>query len=271
MIKKKKRNGESKFKKVIKKADKKTLTFYVVIRFLILLCLVLQIIHKEWSNAFLCFLTLILIMLPFVIEEKFKIELPDTLETIIILFVFAAEILGEINNFFNIFNHWDTMLHTLNGFICAGIGFSLVDLLNKNSKKISLSPVYLLLVSFSFSMTIGIMWEFGEYAMDKIFLTDAQKDTQIDTISSVYLNEKGENKSVILKNIEYTKIYSKDESGKTIETIIGGYLDIGINDTMKDLMVNFLGAIIFNLIAYLHMKNSTKWQFVEGFLPSKKI
>lgn len=258
-----------KFKKAIENADKKSLTVYIVVRFLIIVCLIMQIIHKEWNNAFLCLLTLILITMPFIFEKHFKIELPNTLETIIILFIFAAEILGEINNFYNTFKHWDTMLHTLNGFICAGIGFSLVDLLNKNSKKINLSPAYLLLVSFTFSMTIGVMWEFCEYTMDKVFLMDAQKDHQITTISSTYLNETGENKSVILKDIEYTKIYSQDEDGNLIETTVGGYLDIGLNDTMKDLLVNFLGAIIFNLIAYLYIKNNQKWQFVEGFIPTK--
>ena len=258
-----------KLRKTLERSDKKSVTVYIVIRFLILVCLVMQIIHNQWNNAFLCLLTLILITMPFIIEKKFKIDLPNTLETIIILFIFAAEILGEINNFFNIFKHWDTMLHTLNGFICAGIGFSLVDLINKNSDKIKLSPAYLLLVSFTFSMTIGVMWEFGEYTMDKVFLTDAQKDTQITDISSVYLNENGENKSVILKDIEYTKIYSKGQDGKAIETTIGGYLDIGLNDTMADLLVNFLGAIIFNLIAYLYIKDNEKWQFVEGFIPTK--
>ncbi len=261
---------KSEIKKIISKTDKKSLTTYIVIRFLIIVCLIMQIIHKEWNNAFLCLLTLILTTLPFAIEEKFKIELPNTLETIIILFIFAAEILGEINNFFNIFPHWDTLLHTLNGFICAGIGFSLVNLLNKNSENINLSPAYLLLVSFTFSMTIGVLWEFGEYTMDTFFLMDAQKDTQITTISSTYLNEKGENKSVILDDIAYTKIYSRDSSGKEIETTIGGYLDIGLTDTMADLFVNFLGAIIFNLIAYLYLKDNEKYKFITGFIPTKK-
>ena len=120
-----------KLKRAIENADKKSLTVYIVVRFLIIVCLIMQIIHKEWNNAFLCLLTLILITMPFTFEKHFKIELPNTLEAIIIIFIFAAEILGEINNFYNTINHWDTMLHTINGFICAGIGFSLVDLLNK--------------------------------------------------------------------------------------------------------------------------------------------
>ena len=99
---------QSKIKKVLAKSDKKSIRVYIIIRFLILICLIMQVIHHEWNNAFLCLLTLILITLPFIVEKTFKIELPDTLEVIIILFIFAAEILGEINNFFNIFHHWDT-------------------------------------------------------------------------------------------------------------------------------------------------------------------
>lgn len=260
---------KKKIKELVKNTDPKTFKVYIIIRFLVLLCFILQIIHQEWNNAFLCLLTLILILLPFIIEKKFKIELPNTLEIIIILFIFSAEILGEINNFYGIFKHWDTILHTLNGFICAGIGFSLVDLLNNNSKKIKLSPTYLLLVSFAFSMTIGVLWEFGEYGMDKIFLKDTQKDRVVNTISSVYLNEEGKNIPVVLKDITTTKIYSIDKEGNQVETIINGYLDIGINDTMKDLIVNFIGAIVFNAIAYLYIKNSNKYQLVEGFLLTK--
>lgn len=250
-------------------SNKTTIAVYIIIRFLVIVCLIMQIIHKELGNAFLCLLTLILITIPSLFEKKFKISLPSTLEIIIILFIFAAEILGEINNFYRLFKHWDTILHTINGFICAGIGYSMIDLLNKNTKKVNLSPSCLLLVAFTFSMTIGVIWEFCEYTMDKIFLTDMQKDTQITTISSVYINEKGENKPIILKNIEYTKIYSKDKNGTLIETTIGGYLDIGLNDTIKDMLVNFLGALIFNLIAYLNIKNNKKWQLAEEFIPTK--
>lgn len=258
-----------KIKKIIKSSDKKTLSVYIIIRLAIILCLIMQIIHGSWNNAFLCLITLVLITMPFILEKKLKLDLPNTLETIIILFIFAAEILGEINNFYNVIKHWDTILHTINGFICAGIGFSLIDLLNKNSDKINLSPIYLLLVSFSFSMTIGVLWEFCEYGMDKIFLTDAQKDTKIKDVSSTYLNKEGKNESIVLKDVEYTIIYSKDKSNNIKETKVPGYLDIGLNDTMNDLIVNFIGALIFNLLAYLYIKDKEKWHFVEHLLPKK--
>lgn len=255
-----------KFSKKIRETDKKTLVIYFIVRLLIIGCLVLEAIHQNWSNVFLCLITLILITLPALLEKHFKLMLPNFLESLIILFIFASIILGEINNFFGNVPHWDTVLHTINGFVCAGLGFSLVNLLNKNSDNINLSPVYLLLVSFSFSMTIGVLWEFVEYGIDKVLLTDMQKDVQVTQIASVYLNEDGENKAVILNDISYTLIYSVDEDGNEIETRVGGYIDLGINDTMKDLFVNFLGAIIFNLLAYLYILDNKKWPFIEKFL-----
>jgi len=159
------------------------------------------------------------------------------------------------------------MLHTINGFLATAVGFSLIDLLNKNSKKFNLSPIYLCIVAFCFSMTIGVLWEFFEYGADKIFNLDMQKDTIVETISSVSINPDGENKAIILKNIGKTVIYDND--GNTMQIIDGGYLDIGINDTMKDLFVNFIGAVVFCLFGYYaltHNKNST---FIDNFVPKK--
>ena len=135
-------------------------------------------------------------MLPIIIQRKLKITLPNTLEVIIYIFIFAAEILGEIYNFYGHIANWDLMLHTLNGFLCAAIGLSLIDLLNNNSKKISLSPLYVALASFCFSMTIGVCWEFFEYAADKTTLVDMQKDKLVTTITSVEFDPNKSNKAV---------------------------------------------------------------------------
>lgn len=90
----------------------------------------IAILHGDLHNALLCLLSLIFLMVPFFIQRGFKITIPSTLETIIFLFIFSAEILGEINNFYGIIPFWNTMLHTLNGFLAAAIGFSLIHLLN---------------------------------------------------------------------------------------------------------------------------------------------
>ena len=117
-------------KELLADADKKTLTVYFILRFLVLITLIIQVIHQNWQDVFLCFLTLILFFIPFIIDKRFKIDLPTPLEIIILLFIFSAEILGEIQNFYGLFHYWDTILHTLNGFLCAAIGFSLIDILN---------------------------------------------------------------------------------------------------------------------------------------------
>ena len=195
-------------------------------------------------------------------------ELPDTLEIIVYLFIFSSEILGEIQNFYGIFPHWDTMLHTLNGFLCAAIGFSLVDILNTTNSRITMTPSFVALVAFSFSMTVGVMREFGEFAMDRYFYKDMQKDTIVNRISSVKINRSGENIPITLKDINKTEIYS--DSGKTITIIDNGYLDIGLIDTMKDLFVNFIGAVVFCILGYLYIKNRDGYKFLEGFISKKK-
>ena len=171
--------------------------------------------------------------------------LPNTLEIIIMLFIFAAEILGEIQAYYTAFPYWDTMLHTLNGFLCAAIGFSLVDLCNRHERfSLSLSPVFMAIVAFCFSMTIGVLWEFFECAMDQFFLLDMQKDTVINSISSVLLDPTGRQRPFAIHGITDLIVVA---NGEQIPLGLGGYLDIGIIDTMKDLMVNFLGALVFSL------------------------
>lgn len=249
------------------KNNKAKFIIYFLLRTLIILCLILQIIRKDFENVALCFLSLILLFLPFLIERRLKVDLPNTLEIIIMLFVFSAEILGEINNFYEIIPFWDTILHTLNGFVMAAIGFSLFDILNDKIKSIHLSPIFLCLFSFCFSMTIGIIWEFFEYGMDKIVNFDMQKDEYINKINTVTLDPEKNNNVITINNIKYTIIYDQNNN----ELVkLDGYLDIGLNDTMKDLIVNFIGAIIFNIFGFLYLKNRDKDIVVKNFIITNK-
>lgn len=252
-----------------KETKKSVFNVYVVLRLLVIICLILQLIHGDYNNAFLCLLSLILFTLPFFIQKNFKITIPNTLEIIILLFIFAAEILGEINNFYGRIPNWDTMLHTLNGFLAAAVGFALIELLNENSTHFNLSAIYLTLVGFCFSMTIGVVWEFFEYGMDKILNFDMQKDRIVTKISSVAINENGENVPVIIDNIDKSIIYYIDEEGEQNQLSINGYLDIGLNDTMKDLLVNFVGATIYSIFAFLYLYDKEKYNFASKFLVTK--
>ena len=232
--------------------DKKTFAVYVVLRLIVIAVAVLQFFNGNYANAALCLFTLVLFLLPAFVESNFGVRVPSTLEIIVLLFIFAAEILGELGDFYVKFTFWDTMLHTLNGFLAAAVGLSLIDLLNRSERfDVHLSPVFVALVSFCFSMTIGVLWEFFEFGMDCIFLTDMQKDTVVNVISSVSLNPDGVNKAVIIRDITDTAV-----NGQSLG--LGGYLDIGLIDTMKDLLVNFIGAVVFSIFGYFYTKHEGK-------------
>lgn len=252
------------------KKRKAKIGLYVVLRGLVIAAMIRQMFLGNWHNVFMCLLTLVLFLIPSILEKRLRVRLPNTLEAIILLFIFAAEILGEINNFYGTFQHWDTMLHTLNGFLAAAIGFSLIDILNRNDKfHISMSPLFVALVSFCFSMTIGVMWEFFEFSGDQLIQMDMQKDRVVQQIATVELEPDGKNIPVIVDNIYQTIIYSKDEQGETVETVIqNGYLDIGLIDTMKDLIVNFVGAIVFSIFGLLYIKNRDRYKFASHFIPT---
>lgn len=254
-------------KTIYKETGRTSLMVYLILRALVILCMILQILRGDINNALLCLLSLILLILPLFIQNKFQITLPNVLEISIYLFIFSAEILGEINNFYEKIPYWDTILHTINGFLATAVGFSLVDLLNKNSKKFNLSPIYLCLVAFCFSMTIGVMWEFFEYTVDKALLTDMQKDELVTTISSVTLDPTKSNKAILIGDIDKTILLDKE--GNQLAVITSGYLDIGLNDTMKDLFVNFIGAVIFCFLGYFYLNNRKQGQVITNFIPQK--
>lgn len=239
---------------------------YFTLRFLVIAVMVAQFFNGDFESVFLCALTLVLFLLPTVFERALMIDLPNTMEIIIMLFIFAAEILGEISSFYTTFKSWDTILHTLNGFLCAAIGFALVDMLNRTEKfSLSLSPVFMSIVAFCFSMTIGVLWEFFECGMDQLMMLDMQKDTVVHSISSVMLDPSGRNNRVLIENIVDTIVVTAD--GQQISLGLGGYLDVGILDTMKDLFVNFVGAVVFSIIGYFYVKTPGPGQIRQPVYP----
>ena len=243
-----------------------TITVYLVLRALVILTLVRGVFRREYQTVFLCALSLVLLVLPSIISKKMKIVLPSTLEIIILLFVYAAEILGEINSFYVRVPHWDTMLHTINGFLCAAIGFALVDMMNRNDRfSFQLSPLYLAIVSFCFSMTVGVLWEFFEFSGDYFLGMDMQKDTVVNAIHSVNMDPTLTNTVVHIRDIADTILVHSDGSQEALG--LGGYLDIGIIDTMKDLFVNFIGAVVFSVIGYFYVKEKGKGKVAHRFIP----
>lgn len=240
------------------------IVFYTL-RLLVLVVLVRQLFLHNYEGAFFCILTILLLYVPSWIQVKLHIELPPALEITILCFIFAAEILGEVNAFYVNVPNWDTMLHTLNGFLAAAVGFSMVLLLNDNERlTFDLSPFFLALVAFCFSMTIGVLWEFFEFGMDYFFHTDMQKDTVVNALYTVALDPTRTNKVVAVKGIQDVVI-----NGESLG--LGGYLDIGIIDTMKDLFVNFIGAVVFSVAGFFYAKSKGQRRTAaQSFVPSPK-
>lgn len=237
-----------------------TITVYIVLRSVVVLGMFLSALGGRWENFFVSALALVLFLAPSILEHRLKIDLPTPLEIVILLFVFAAMILGELEGYYSRYPFWDAMLHTVNGFLFSAVGFALVDLLNRGQgTRFHLSPLYLAIAAFCFSMTIGVLWEFFEFGMDLIFGTDMQKDTVLTGFSSMLLDPTG------LGTVHFTDIQEVVVDGVPLG--IGGYLDIGLYDTMKDLMVNFIGAVVFSVIGYFYVKNRGRGAIARSFIP----
>ncbi len=249
------------FREQIKKEPGK-FAVYSLLRLSVIAVMVAQIFNRDWQNVMLCVLTLILFTVPTFIERNWHIDIPNTLEVIVIIFIYSAEVLGEIRAFYLNVPGWDTALHTITGFLSAAVGFSLVDIINRNENtKLYLSPVYVSIAAFCFSMTIGVIWEFFEFSMDRLFLLDMQKDTVIHSIGSVLLDPEKSNRPVIITGITSTAVNGVDLG-------IDGYLDIGLFDTMKDLFVTLIGAFCFSVIGFFYVKNRGKGKFAKRFIPT---
>lgn len=238
---------------------------YFVLRALVLVTLVRSAFLGHYEHMMLCVLTLVLLLVPSLIEHTLDIELPDLLESIILLFIFAAEILGEIDAFYIRIPLWDTILHTTWGFLCAGIGFALFDILNRSdSSKIKLTPLYMAVSAAAFSMCIGACWEIFEYLADSFIGVDMQKDTLVQTINTVWLDPTNSNVTIPVRDIVSTQITLA--SGEVIQ-IPGGYLDIGIHDSMADLIVNLIGALVFAVIGFAYVKTRDSNSLAARFIP----
>ncbi len=213
--------------------SKPTFIVLTILRLLILVAMIRSIMIGNYEGTATCVLTLLLLLIPNFLEGALKINIPPLFEGIIYCFIFAANILGE--------------------------------LANRNNKNIKLSPLYLTLVAFCVSMTIGVLWEFFECGMDIFFGKDMQKDFFVTTINSCELDPAKNQTLITIKDIVSTQITTA--SGEVF-TINDGYLDIGILDTMKDLFVNFIGAVVFCIFGLIYEtvgnKSKTAAKVVEG-------
>lgn len=247
--------------------SKITFVLYMLLRLIIIAVIVMAIIRGDYEHIWQCVLALVMFCLPPFFERTIKADLPALFEIVILLFIFAFFILGEVFSFMALVPWWDTMLHTFYGFIFAAFSFSLIDVLNDDKNlKFKLSPFYLCLSSISITIFFGVLWEFFEYFADHFLGKDMQKDWLVTSFNSTYLDPGNGMTPYVVSDIKSTIInYANDQ-----QIVLNGYLDIGIIDTMKDLFVAFIGALVFCIFLVAYLKSKGKNKFAAMLIPVKR-
>lgn len=169
-----------------------------------------------------CILGIIAMLLPGMLEKKLKIAIPSNMLILYTIFLYSAIYLGEVRSFYYNISHWDNILHTFSGAMIGALGFSIVTLLNNTEKvPINLSPIFVALFSFCFAVTLGVVWEFYEFIFDGLLGLNMQKFALENGIELV---------------------------GRA-----------ALVDTMIDLFVDTVGALIMSIIGYISLKYNKGW------------
>lgn len=160
------------------------------LRLTLLLVAVHAVIQGRWSHLFTIILTLFLTFLPAIVEKNLRLTLPTEFEFIFVLFVYAANFMGEVQGYFTLYWWWDILLHSISGLNLGFIGFIILYLIYRR-RQISAGPFLIVLFSFSFALAIGTIWEIYEFAMDSIFGFNMQKSGLEDTMWDLIVNAGG--------------------------------------------------------------------------------
>lgn len=180
-------------------------------------------IKSDYVLMFLqCIVGILAMILPRFLKEKINLTIPSAMMLLYTIFLYCAIYLGEVRSFYYNFPHWDTILHTFSGGMLGAVGFSFVTILNKTEKvPLSLSPAFVAMFAFCFAVTLGVIWEFYEFAADAILKTNMQKFALA--------------------------------SG---EPLVGR---AALADTIKDLIVDSIGAFVMSIIGYISLKYKKGW------------
>jgi hypothetical protein len=194
-------------------------------RILLGVSMVVSFFTQNWLNLFIAILTLILTFLPFIIARRNHISLPPSFQVIILIFIFAAQYLGELKAYYYKFWWWDLMLHTFSGVILGFIGFILVYILNKEEKvNVVLSPFFMSLFAFTFALSVGALWEIYEFSVDSILGLNMQKSGLVDTMWDLIVDSIG-----ALFTVFYGYLYEKNKEKGWFNKLLNGFLKMNSN------------------------------------------
>ena len=229
--------------------------FHLMMRTIIVCLLGWKVLRRQWGHAGLCVLTLALFGIP-ALGEVAHLSFPPLLEVIITLFATGANIGGEMFELYLRFPWWDSVLHILWGFLGAVFGYAFL----KMAQKQELTPLGALIGALGFSALTSVCWEFFEYFMDVVFHMDMQKSAWFTAASSLLLNPKGTNQTV---TVEVESVLVNGEMWP-------GLLDIGLKDTMSDLLLNFAGSIPAAALVMLGTRPGRAARFLRCLAPTRK-
>ncbi len=203
---------------------------FTIIKLIVVISIFISIKYTNITTIFTLLLTLILLLLAD--YTKKKLNYTYKLQILIYIFLLLAQLGGVLLNLYDTSNYYDDVIHTLSSFLMAALSLTILNKLTKEPNK-KLKIIF----AISLSLSIAAIWEITEFTIDRVLNKDMQKDTIITTITSSLLSEdnkleKKEITSLYVNNIDYIEKY-------------GGYIDIGLYDTMEDIICALLGSILY--------------------------
>ena len=199
--------------------------------------------------------------LPRLLARRLHLRLPPVLESVVLLFIAAHILLGEAADFYVACPWWDKVLHTLYGFLSAAVGLSLIDVFHRDAEaKFRMAPLFCVTAACCFSVTVGVLWEFFECLMDLCFHMDMQKDMVVHSFSSALLHPAGSSGLLRFSDVQEVIV-----DGSPLG--VGGYLEIGLYDTMIDLGLGLAGALFFAPVGFRYLKSRGKSRIAACVIP----
>ncbi len=148
------------------------------------------LLRGVWPAVFVTFAALLLTVLPGRLANRVGLRLPPSFLAAIALFVLATLYLGEVQDFYNRFWWWDLALHFGSAMGFGILGFLLVFMLFQGDRYAA-PPWAVGALSFCLAMTVGVLWEIFEYAMDSLFGLQMMKSGLPDTMGDLVVDAVG--------------------------------------------------------------------------------
>ena len=190
----------------------------------------------EPDRLALAFGTLLLVLLPMLLEKLFRCRI--CLPVYIFALAYAiGPMLGHCWKLYYTVPVWDKLLHISGGVMFAILGAYFFDLLTKSKELPAVRTIFAL----CFSMAIAVLWEFCEFGADTFLGMDMQDDTIVYGLTSYLLGDA----VGITGSIE--NIQSVVVNGIALPV----YIDIGLIDSMLDMLLESLGALVTCLLLLL--------------------